>query len=108
MNISDLMVCRSGAMTITEVSIVGKPAIFIPLPSFSANRQEDNALVLKKIGAAKMILNNDVNGQNLAEEIGEIICDKVELEEMGKMAETIAPSNVEDKIYAEIDKILKK
>ena len=62
MNISDLLVCRSGAMTITEVSIVGKPAIFIPLPSMSANRQEDNALVLKKIGAAKMILNNEVTG----------------------------------------------
>ena len=108
MNISDLMVCRSGAMTITEVSIVGKPAIFIPLPSMSANRQEDNALVLKKIGAAKMILNNEVNGTNLAEEIDDIIHDKLELEEMGKMAETIAPSNVEDKIYAEIEKILKK
>lgn len=108
MNISDLIVCRSGAMTITEISIVGKPAIFIPLPSKSANRQEDNALVLKKIGAAKMILNNEVNGTNLAEEINDIICDKVELEEMGKIAQTIAPSNVEDKIYAEIEKILKK
>ena len=108
MNVSDLMVCRSGAMTITEISIVGKPAIFIPLPSMSANRQEDNALVLKKIGAAKMILNNEVNGTNLAEEIDDIIHDKLELEEMGKMAHTIAPYNVEEKIYEEIEKILKK
>ena len=107
MNISDLLVCRSGAMTITEVSIVGKPAIFIPLPSMSANRQEDNALVLKKIGAAKMILNNEVNGTNLAEEIDDIIHDKIELDEMGKMANTIAPSNVEEKIYEEIIKVLK-
>lgn len=107
MNISDLLVCRSGAMTITEVSIVGKPAIFIPLPSMSANRQEDNALVLKKIGAAKMILNNEVNGTNLAEEIDDIIHDKLELDEMGKMANTIAPSNVEEKIYEEIVKVLK-
>ena len=96
-NVSDLLVCRSGAMTITEVSIVGKPAIFIPLPSVSANRQEDNALVLKKIGAAKMILNQDVNGEILSEE----------LEEMGKIANTIAPSNVEEKIYEEIIKILR-
>ena len=108
MNISDLMVCRSGAMTITEVSIVGKPAIFVPLPSMSANRQEDNALVLKKIGAAKMILNNDLNGQILSEEIDDIILDKVELEEMGKMANTIAPFNVEEKIFEEIEKVLKK
>lgn len=108
MNISDLMVCRSGAMTITEISIVGKPAIFIPLPSISANRQEDNALVLKKIGAAKMILNNELNSTNLAEEIDDIIYDKLELEEMGKMANTIAPSNVEDKIFDEIKKVMHK
>lgn len=107
MNISDLMVCRSGAMTITEISIVGKPAIFIPLPSMSANRQEDNALVLKRIEAAKMILNKDVNGTNLANEIDEIICDANELEEMGKMANTIAPHDVEEKIYEEIKKVVR-
>lgn len=106
-NISDLLVCRSGAMTITEICIVGKPAIFIPLPSMSANRQEDNALVLKKIGAAKIILNKDVNGNNLSEEIDSIIEDKQELEEMGKVANSIAPSNVEEKIYTEIEKLLK-
>lgn len=105
-NISDLLVCRSGAMTITEICIVGKPAIFIPLPSMSANRQEDNALVLKKIGAAKIILNKDVNGNNLSEEINSIIEDKQELEEMGKVANSIAPSNVEDKIYNEIKQLL--
>ncbi len=105
-NIADLLVCRSGAMTITEISIVGKPAVFIPLPSMSANRQEDNALVLKKIGAAKIILNKDVNGNNLSEEIDSIIEDKQELEEMGKVANSIAPSNVEDKIYSEIKQLL--
>lgn len=107
LNIADLLVCRSGAMTITEVSIVGKPAIFIPLPSVGANRQEDNALVLKKIGAAKMILNSEVNGNNLFEEINDIIYNKSELEEMGKIANKIAPNNVEEKIYNEIIALLK-
>lgn len=107
-NISDLLVCRSGAMTITEICIVGKPAVFIPLPSMSANRQEDNALVLKKIGAAKIILNKDVNGNNLSEEINTIIHDKQELEEMGKVANSIAPNNVEDKIYHEIEQLLNR
>ena len=106
MNIADLMVCRSGAMTITEISIVGKPSIFVPLPSMSANRQEDNALVLKKIGAAKMILNKDLNGDILSKEIDEIICDPHELEEMGKMANSIAPHNVEEKVYEEIKKVI--
>lgn len=107
MNISDLLVCRSGAMTITEISIVGKPAIFVPLPSMSANRQEDNALVLKKLGAAKIILNSDMSGDRLSEEIDDIIYDELELEEMGKIANQIAPSNVEEKIYEEIIKLMK-
>ena len=107
MNLSDLFVCRSGAMTITEVSIVGKPAIFIPLPSIGANRQEDNALVLEKIGAAKMILNNEVNGNNLGDAINSVINDEEKLQEMGKKAETKAPVNVEEKIYNEINSLLK-
>lgn len=107
MNIADLMVCRSGAMTITEIAIVGKPAIFIPLPSKSANRQEDNAIVLEKIGAAKIILNKDVNGEILGETIGDIIDNRFELEEMGRLASSIAPTDVEEKIYREIKKIIK-
>ena len=107
MNISDLLVCRSGAMTITEVAIVGKPAIFVPLPSMSANRQEDNARVLEKIGAAKMILNKELNGDILASQIDDIIFDRVELEEMGRIAMTVAPKDVEEKIYEEIKKVVK-
>ena len=106
MNIADLLVARSGAMTITEIAIVGKPAIFIPLPSVSANRQEDNARVLEKNGAAKIILNKDLNGERLSEEIDEIIFNKKELDEMGRLANIFAPSDVEEKIYNEIKVIL--
>ena len=107
MNISDLFVCRSGAMTITEIAIVGKPAVFIPLPSMSANRQEDNARVLEKIGAAKIILNKDLTEKNLSEAINEVIDKPHELEEMGNLAHRVAPANVEEKIYHEIKEILK-
>lgn len=106
LNITDLAVCRSGAMTITEIAITGKPAIFVPLPSKAANRQEDNARVLEKIGAAKIILNKDLTGENLAEEINDIIFKKAELDEMGRLASTIAPKNVEEKIYNEIKQII--
>lgn len=106
MNIADLMVCRSGAMTITEVAIVGKPAIFVPLPSKSANRQEDNARVLEKIGAAKIILNKDITAEKLSEEVNDIILNKSELEEMGRLAENLAPHDTEEKIYFEIKQIV--
>ena len=108
MNIADLMVCRSGAMTITEIAIVEKPAIFIPLPSQSANRQEDNARVLEKLGAAKIILNSDINSETLSKEINSIIKDEDLLFEMGENAGKIAPHDVEEKIYQEIKNILSK
>lgn len=106
LNVSDLVICRSGAMTVTEISIVGKPAIFIPLPSKMANRQEDNALVLKNINAAEMILNDRVNYQNLSEMIDRLISDKVLLNEMGKNAEKLAVNDAQEKIYQEIKKIM--
>lgn len=106
-NIADLVICRSGAMTITEIAICGKPAIFIPLPSRAANRQEDNARVLEKLGAAKIILNNELTGKKLAQAIDSVIFDKEKLQKMGQAANQIAPSNVEDKIYEEIERIVK-
>ena len=108
MNIADLIVARSGAMTITELSLVGKPAIFIPLPSRGANRQIDNAKVMEKLGAAKIITNEEVNFENLSSMIAELVKDRNLLAEMGKKANTIAMYDVENKIYNEIKKIVKK
>ena len=47
-NIADLVVSRSGAMTVTEIEKVGKPAIFIPFPYAAENHQEYNARALEK------------------------------------------------------------
>ncbi len=107
MNVSSIIVARSGAMTITEIALVGKPAIFIPLPSNSANRQIDNANVLAKMGAAKIILNEEINSENLGHSIDEIIKDPKELEAMGNRAKTLAKYSVEEKIYEEIKKLVK-
>ena len=106
-NICDLTICRSGAMTVTEIAICGKPAIFIPLPSHSANRQEDNARVLEKLGAARVILNNELTAKKLSNEIDSIICDKSKINQMGLNAQKIAVKDVEEKIYHELIKILK-
>lgn len=107
-NICDLVVCRSGAMTITEIAIVEKPAIFIPLPSVGANRQEDNARVMEKLGSAKVILNSEINKDNLNSYINDMIKDRNKLNQMGKLAGKIATKDVEEKIYDEIKKILNK
>jgi len=108
MNACDLIIARSGAMTITEVSIVAKPAIFVPLPNVSNNHQEYNAKVLENVGAAKIILNNELTAEKLNTQVNEIIKDKNKMQEMGNNARKLAIDNVEDKIYHEIRKLLKQ
>ena len=108
METSDLVVSRSGAMTITEISNLAKPAIFIPFPFATENHQEYNARVLEKVGAAKMILDKNLNYKNLNDTIELMVENKEQLKEMGKKAEKIANTNVEENIYNEIRNILSK
>lgn len=106
MNIADLVVCRSGAMTISEITILEKPAIFIPFPFAAENHQEYNARVLEKIGAAKIILDKDLNVQILNNQINSIVANASTLKSMGENAGKIKIENVEDKIYSEIKESL--
>lgn len=107
MNISNLIVARSGAMTITEISNLGKPSILIPLPNVSGNHQLYNAKVLEDIGAAKIILNDELDVKILNSQIEEIVLNKNKEIEMCQNALNISTTNVEDKIYKEIDKLVK-
>lgn len=107
MNVCDLVVCRSGAMTITEVAVVGKPAIFIPFPFATENHQEYNAKVLENVGAAKIILDKDLNSEILGNTIENIVSDKNKLIQMAMNANKVAMPKVEEKIYEEIKKVIK-
>ena len=106
MNIADLLICRSGAITVTEVAKIGKAAIFVPLPGVSQNHQEYNAKALEKIGAAKIVLNNELENIDLNTYIEEIILDKQKIENMKQKASSISLDNVENKIYEEIKKLI--
>ena len=107
MNVADLVVCRSGAMTCTELTTIGKPAIFVPLPSTGANRQLDNARVIEVAGGAMVIRNNELTWNNLSIMVNRIVHDKNKLELMSKgMLRMAPPDNVEDLIFREIVKLL--
>ena len=107
MNIASVIVARSGAMTIAEISNLGKPSILIPLPNVSQNHQLYNAKVLENAGAAQIILNNDLTKTNLNSAINSIALDNNKMKEMSKNALKEAAYDVEEKIYAEIKKIVK-
>ena len=107
MNVVDMIVARSGAMTVTEISNLGKPSILIPLPNVSHDHQLYNAKVLEEVGAAKIILNDNLKGENLNELIENIILNKNLMIQMGNNALKVSTNNVEDKIYEEITKLVK-
>ena len=102
MNIADLIVSRSGAMTVTEIENVGKPAIFIPFPFAAENHQEYNARALEKGNAAKVILDKNLTAEALNATITQLTKDRELLEQMGENAHKMSIENVEDKIYKEI------
>ena len=85
----------------------GKPSILIPLPNVSNNHQQYNAEVLEKVGAAKIIKNDDLNAEILNEYI-ESILDGNSMKIMGEIAKSVAIPNVEEKIYNEIKILMNK
>ena len=106
--LSDLIIARSGAMTITELAIACKPAVFIPLPSVGANRQEDNARVAESLGGAEVILNSELNSEILSNTLDRLTSNTELLKKMGKKINALEIKNVEDKIYKEICDVVKR
>ena len=66
---ADLVICRAGAMTVSEVAAMGVPAIFIPLPSAIDDHQAANARYLTYAGAGLLLKQKDLNTETLAEHI---------------------------------------
>ena len=106
MNIADLVVCRSGAMTVTEIERIGKPSILIPYPFAAENHQEYNARALEKAGSAEVILNKDLNSTSLNDTINKLIQNPEKLKQMGQKAKSLSIEDVEEKIYNEIKKLV--
>ncbi len=106
MNIADVAIGRAGAMTVTEIANLGKPAILVPLPNVSHNHQLYNAKVLEKVGAAKIIVNEELTGQKLNHTIEEIILDKGKMQKMAENALKVSTTKVEDRIYQEVKKLV--
>ena len=64
---ADLVICRAGAMTVSEVAAMGVPAIFIPLPGAIDDHQTANARYLTDAGAGQLLMQNNLNPVTLAE-----------------------------------------
>ncbi|HHW32325.1 MAG TPA: undecaprenyldiphospho-muramoylpentapeptide beta-N-acetylglucosaminyltransferase [Clostridiaceae bacterium] len=103
---ADIMVCRSGAITCSEVTVLGLPAIMIPSPNVVANHQEYNARSLEKQGAAVVILEKDFNEEVLYSQIDKLLMDETKLHKMSANSKKIGIQNASEKIYEVIEKLI--
>ncbi len=83
---SDLVVGRAGALTLAELAAMGRPAVFIPLPTAANNHQEMNALSFVEAGAAEMIRQADLTPELLAGRLKELLGDPERLQGMAHAA----------------------
>lgn len=103
----DMCITRAGAMTITELSLAGKPSILVPLPYAAENHQFYNAKVLEGVNAAKIIEQKNLDEDVLNDTISSMINDDV-INKMSINAKKVIIENVEDKIYNSIkDSLIK-
>jgi UDP-N-acetylglucosamine--N-acetylmuramyl-(pentapeptide) pyrophosphoryl-undecaprenol N-acetylglucosamine transferase len=69
---ADMVICRAGATTLSELTVTGKAAVLIPYPYAAANHQESNARKLEDMGAAMVITERQLTGETLAKAIREL------------------------------------
>ena len=95
---ADIVVCRSGATTVSEISAVGLPSILIPYPYHSDNQQNLNAKWLVKEKAATIILQSEFSVKKLFEVLVEIISDQEKLKTMAANAKGASIRDASERI----------
>lgn len=105
---ADLVICRCGAMTLSELPAAGKPSILIPSPYVAENHQYHNAMALVDKGAALCIEEKDLTADSLWEALCGLMDSPDTLRRMGENAAGAAILDADDRIYAVITETLRK
>ena len=102
----DLVVCRSGATTLTELTALGLASVLIPSPYVTNNHQEANARSLVDQGAATMILEKELNAQTMLAEIDHILLDSHKKEAMATCAKKMGITDASSRLTSMIHEML--
>ena len=102
---SDLIICRAGATTCSEIAAAGKAAIMVPLPTAADDHQRKNAESLQAAGAVKMILQTQLTGETLATAIIALIDSPELITEMEKAVKALGRPDAAEKTVDLIEEL---
>lgn len=105
---ADVIVCRAGASTLAEITALGKPALLVPYPHAIYNHQELNARALADAGAARWILDADLDGAALVEHVAAMASDPAQLRRMSDAARAAGHPEAAKQIAMEVLQMARK
>ena len=107
MRAADLVVCRAGASTISELTALGTPALMVPSPYVTNNHQEKNARALEEAGGAAVLTEAECSGQTLFQTACAILHDGARLREMEAAMASLGIRDAAERIYRTVLEIRK-
>ncbi len=96
---ADLVICRAGAITLSELQVQGKPSILIPSPFVAENHQYHNAMALVNQGAASIIEEKNLTGELLTSTVKKMLASDKCLQQYGHNAKKMAIVDATERIY---------
>lgn len=103
---ADLVICRAGAITLSEIEAAGKVSILIPSPNVAENHQYHNAIALVNKDAAYILQEKDLTGQSLIDMVISVMSDKQKYSECQKNVKEMAAIDADKRIYNVIKKTI--
>lgn len=103
---ADLVICRAGAITLSEIQAMGKPAILIPSPNVAENHQYHNAMALVNRGAAQIIEESQLSGELLMKKADKMLIDPENLYKISENSKKMAIIDANERIYSVVKKVL--
>ena len=108
MRAADLVICRAGASTVSEITALGVPAVIVPSPYVTNNHQEKNARILEQHGGAALLLEKDATGDALYDAARGILDDPEKRASMSRAMAELGIPDATERIFRAVMALVKK
>ena len=106
MRAADLVICRAGASTVSELTALGVPAIMVPSPYVTNNHQEKNARALEEHGGVRVLTEKEASGQALFQAAAEILRDDTRRSTMSRAMAALGVRDAAERIYETVQAVM--